>query len=67
VADLLELSSCSPIWYWEKGLKYPSVENALKLSALLQCPVEILFLEKFNEIRHELFERKNESDNPLLH
>ena len=67
VADLLELSSCSPVWYWEKGLRIPSLESALKLSALLQCPVEILFLEQFTKCRHELFERKQETDKPLLH
>ena len=49
---------------WEKGRTVPSLDSALKLSAVLQCPVEILFLERFNEIRHELHLRRKDSENP---
>ncbi len=39
---------------WEHGNVTPLLESALAISAALGCPVEILFLEQFKEIRKEV-------------
>jgi transcriptional regulator with XRE-family HTH domain len=44
--------------HWEKGRKLPNLVNALKLSAVIQCPVEVLFAELFASIRSEVYARK---------
>ena len=59
MAILTDLSGAAHISHWEKGRKAPSLRNALVLSAALQCPVEILFLELFKQVRKEVYETKN--------
>lgn len=54
VAHYAQLSSPAHLSHWEKGRKTPTLINALKLSAILQCPVEILFLDMFNQVRQEV-------------
>ena len=54
VAYLLGYGAIGDVWRWEKGIKTPSLDNALKLSIALQCPVEVLFLERFHELRAEM-------------
>jgi transcriptional regulator with XRE-family HTH domain len=44
----------SNVAHWEKGRKVPSLQNALKLSAIIQCPVEILFFGMFDSLREEI-------------
>jgi len=53
VADLVGQTSVAHISHWEKGRKLPSLANALRLSAAIKCPVEVLFLELFNQLRNE--------------
>lgn len=60
VAKLAGLRTPSHLSHWEKGRKTPSLENALRLSAIIQCPVEILFIDMFNVIRHDVFLKKNQ-------
>ena len=60
LARLLGVQFASDYYRWESGQRLPSLINALKLSAALQCPVEILFLDHFNQIRHEMHERAGE-------
>lgn len=48
----------SNLAHWEKGRKLPSLKNALKLSAIIQCPVEVLFFDLFDSLRHEIRERE---------
>ena len=60
VAHLARITSPADIAHWEKGFKAPNLVNALKLSAILQCPVEVLFLEIFNQIRHDIYLRKQD-------
>ncbi len=60
VAKLLGLSGAAHIAHWEKCRKLPSLRNALKLSAAVGCPVEILFGELFNEIRKQIHSRAQE-------
>lgn len=43
---------------WERGAKTPNLVNALKLSAALGCPVEILFSDLFDRLRKEVWTRK---------
>ncbi len=57
-ARLIGLKNECHVSQWETGRKVPSLDNALKLSAALKCPVEILFLERFNQIRSEIHERR---------
>ena len=58
VAKLTGQSCVAHIAHWEKGRKLPSLINVLKLSAALRCPVEILFLEHFNQIRKDMYQER---------
>ena len=65
VAMLAGLRTPSCLSHWEKGRKLPSLQNALRLSAIIQCPVEILFYDLFNAIRHDVFvKRQSTSPKP---
>lgn len=55
VAKLLGLKHATDLYRWETGQKLPSLMNALKLSAALNCPVELLFLDHFKRIRREMY------------
>jgi len=57
IAFLFNHKDQSSISGWEKNKCLPSLRNALRLSAILGCPVEILFLPVFNEIRAEVHSR----------
>ena len=59
VAALIEQRSAAHLSAWEKGKRMPNLTNALKLSAALQCPVEILFSDLFNKVREDLFVKRN--------
>lgn len=65
VSALVGLTSPSHVSHWEKGRKLPKLKNALKLSAIIQCPVEILFNALFNDIRHDVFIKKQSANNKL--
>jgi transcriptional regulator with XRE-family HTH domain len=58
VSGLVGLSSPSHLSHWEKGRKLPKLHNALKLSAIIGCPIEILFIDLFNSIRAEIHQAK---------
>ncbi len=53
VIKLLGLKCTTDLYRWETGRKLPSLINALKLSAALQCPVELLFSDHFNQIQQK--------------
>lgn len=55
VSKLLGLKQPCDIYRWETGEKMPSLMNALKLSATLKCPVELLFLDHYKQIQHEMY------------
>jgi len=61
VAKRMGLKFENYVYRWERGSKMPSLINALKLSAALDCPVEILFLEHFDQIRKEMYPKKYQS------
>lgn len=58
VARLLGLRESCHIGDWETGRRAPTIQNALKLSAALDCPVEVLFSNHFREFRHEINQRR---------
>lgn len=58
VADRLGLSQVGHIADWEKGRRTPSLQNALKLSAILGCPIEVLYSDYFRSIRNNIHEVK---------
>ena len=60
VAKLLRLKHANDLYRWETGQKFPSLINALKLSAALHCPVELLFLDHFKQIRQEMYPERAE-------
>lgn len=57
VALLVGQREAAHISHWEKGTRTPSLDNALKLSAALRCPIEILFFERFNQLRNNVYEQ----------
>lgn len=58
LAAMTGMKTASHFAHWEKGRKLPSLKNALKLSAAIQCPVEVLFSSLFNQIRADIFHRR---------
>ena len=58
LAKIMGVLNQGQINQWENERKTPTLDNALKLSATLDCPLEILYLERFNAIRKELYPRK---------
>ena len=55
ITERLGLKHANDLYRWETGQKLPSLMNALKLSAALNCPVELLFLDHFKQIRKEMY------------
>ncbi len=43
---------------WESGSRVPTLDTALRLSAILQCPVEVLFSDHYRTIREEVSARQ---------
>ncbi len=66
IAPLVGLHSVSHLSHWEKGRKLPNLKNALKLSAIINCPIEVLFFDLFDSIRHDI-QAKQESRTPKSH
>lgn len=62
VALLVGQREAAHVTHWEKGTRVPSLDNALRLSAALKCPVEILFFDRFNQLRHSVYEQGNKHD-----
>jgi len=58
VSKRMELKHRIDLYRWEKGEIIPSLINALKLSAALDCPVEILFIDHYKQIRQDMYSKK---------
>jgi len=58
VARLIGQSSSAHLSHWEKGRELPSFTNALRLSAAIKCPVEVLFYDLFDQLRKDIYENK---------
>ena len=54
IAKLLGIKSHNDVYRWERGQKLPSLQNALKLSYILQCPVEVLFFDHYQALRKQI-------------
>lgn len=59
VARAIGLSSPAHLAHWEKGRKQPSLDNLLKLAAVLEVPVEALYIERLKTLRQELSDKKS--------
>jgi len=62
VARLIGQSSSAHLSHWEKGRELPSFTNALRLSAAIKCPVEVLFFDLFDQLRKDIYENKKKHD-----
>ena len=60
VSALLGLKQACDIYRWERAEKLPSLINALKLSAALKCPVELLFSDHYKQIQQEMYAERLE-------
>jgi DNA-binding XRE family transcriptional regulator len=58
IAYLLGHSDHKQICKWEKGEVVPSLQNALRLSYILQTPVESLFVDLYRSLGEEVEERQ---------
>lgn len=58
VCRLVGIRDVSHIAHWEKGRKIPNLENALRLSAAIGCPVEVLFSDIYRSIQEETHDRR---------
>jgi len=59
VANLIGQSSVAHIAHWEKSRKSPSLENSIRLAIAVQCPMEVLFLGLYNQLKQEVNEAKD--------
>ena len=57
VAERLGFLNAAHVSSWERGKKIPTLQNALRLSAVLLVPVEVLFCDYFNSLREEIEKR----------
>lgn len=72
VAHLLGLADNSHYSKWERGIKKPSVSNALKLTYIFKVPVEVLYADLYQTCIEEVDEKAkafsceedNEEDSP---
>lgn len=55
VAQKLNFKSSAIVSRWERGITLPSLDSALKLSALYKTLANELFWDLFTEYRNELF------------
>ncbi|MBW1738368.1 MAG: helix-turn-helix transcriptional regulator [Deltaproteobacteria bacterium] len=54
VAALIGHHGSSSVSRWEHGHKRPCFRNAMKLAVILSCPIEVLFLNQFHQIRSSI-------------
>lgn len=55
VARLTGQPNPTNISLWENGYQLPSLKNALKLSAAIKCPLEVLFFDLFRKYARRMF------------
>ncbi len=54
IARLIGTKEPNDVYRWERGVRLPTLENALKLSYILKCPIEVLFFEQYRYLRKEV-------------
>jgi transcriptional regulator with XRE-family HTH domain len=62
VARLVGIRVEHHVSHWESGARVPTLDSALRLSAALRCPVEVLFSDHFRKIREEVITRQSKYD-----
>ncbi|MDA2938741.1 helix-turn-helix domain-containing protein [Acidobacteria bacterium AH-259-A15] len=60
VAYLMGLKSVAHISHYERGLKLPRLENAIKLEVILNVPVSFIFPELTSRVRKEIHAKRKE-------
>lgn len=60
VAELADVADASLVSHWENGRKIPTLQNALRLSAIIHCPLEVLYFELYDRFRNEAKNRKSQ-------
>lgn len=58
VALLLGQETQAHLSHWERGSRLPSLVDALKLSAAIGCPVEILFSGLSDRLREDVWRQR---------
>lgn len=58
VARLLGIADHTHVSHWEKGRKFPTLANALKLSAIIACPIEAFYARILGQYRSEIRKRE---------
>ena len=66
VSRAMGFANPSSVALWERGIGYPSLTNALKLQIILQCPIEILFLDLRDSLKEGIHQHLNPPDNEQL-
>lgn len=62
VAQEFGFLNSAHISLWERGMKLPTLKNALKLSAILNAPIEVMFCGYFNALRKEIQRNKRQTN-----
>jgi DNA-binding XRE family transcriptional regulator len=60
VAVLIGHKHAGHLCTWESGKCVPTLKSALKLSAAINCPVEVLFFPMWNQLRQEVINRRKQ-------
>ena len=58
VASLIGHRHAGRVSAWEAGRQTPNLQSALKLSAAIKCPVEVLFFPMYDQLRQEVAARR---------
>jgi len=58
VAELIGHRQAGHVSAWEAGKRLPNLQSALKLSAAINCPIEVLFAPLFRAIRDPVILRR---------
>ncbi|MEW6410921.1 MAG: helix-turn-helix domain-containing protein [Candidatus Zixiibacteriota bacterium] len=66
VSKLLRIKHNTDLYRWETGHQLPTLINALKLSAALKCPVELLFSDHFKQIQLDMYGERMEMTTTAL-
>lgn len=61
VARLIGHRQAGHVSAWEAGRRLPTLRSALKLSGIINCPVEVLFSPLFHALRNEIIDRRRRS------
>lgn len=61
VASLMGFKTTTSISHYERGSKFPSLRNALRLEIVYHTPVAFLFRELYEDLKKEIQVRREKS------